>query len=132
MRKIREILRLVWVCGLSHRQASRSSGVGRTTVQEYVFRAQACRLDWQQVSALNEEELEERLYAGRSPTTGARPAADFVVMHNELCRKGVTLMLLWQEYLEAHPSGYQYSQFCEHYRRWRYVSTTLRQLVVGI
>ena len=27
-------------------------------------------------------------------------------------------MLLWQEYLEEHPDGYGYSQFCERFRRW--------------
>jgi len=31
----------------------------------------------------------------------------------------VTLFLLWQEYREAHPDGYQYSWFCEHYRAWQ-------------
>jgi transposase len=41
------------------------------------------------------------------------------VMHRELRRKGVTLQLLWQEYREAYPDGYGYSQFCEHYQRWK-------------
>jgi transposase len=39
-------------------------------------------------------------------------------VHRELRRKGVTLQLLWMEYKQAHPDGYQYSQFCELYRRW--------------
>jgi transposase len=30
----------------------------------------------------------------------------------------VTLQLLHVEYLEQHPDGYRYSQFCEHYRAW--------------
>jgi transposase len=30
----------------------------------------------------------------------------------------VTRQLLWREYREAHPDGYGYSQFCEHFRRW--------------
>ena len=33
-------------------------------------------------------------------------------------RKGVTLFLLWEEYKEIHPDGYQYSWFCEQYQRW--------------
>ena len=33
--------------------------------------------------------------------------------------KNVTLFLLWQEYREANPDGYQYSWFCEHYRAWQ-------------
>jgi transposase len=32
--------------------------------------------------------------------------------------QGGTLFLLWQEYRETHPEGYQYSWFCEHFRAW--------------
>jgi transposase len=37
-----------------------------------------------------------------------------------LRRKGVTLQLLWEEYLEANPGIpiYQYTQFCCRYRDW--------------
>ena len=36
----------------------------------------------------------------------------------ELRGKGVTLQLLWYEYKQAHPDGYQFSQFCKLYRQW--------------
>ena len=32
--------------------------------------------------------------------------------------KAVTLQLLWEEYRENNPEGYQYSQFCLRYRAW--------------
>ena len=32
--------------------------------------------------------------------------------------KGVTLFLLWQEYVARVPDGYQYSRFCDLYRAW--------------
>lgn len=36
--------------------------------------------------------------------------------------------MLWQEYREAHPDGYQYRGFCEHYRAFaRALPVTLRQ-----
>jgi transposase len=35
-----------------------------------------------------------------------------------LRRRGVTRLLLWEEYKSAHPDGWQYSVFCEQYRRW--------------
>ncbi len=45
---------------------------------------------------------------------------DWEYVHRELRRKGVTLLLLWQEYKESHPDdGYQYSAFCGHYRKFR-------------
>jgi transposase len=39
-------------------------------------------------------------------------------IHRDLKKKGVTLSLLWYEYRQAHPDGYQYSQFCHIYRSW--------------
>jgi len=39
-------------------------------------------------------------------------------IRKELTRKGVTLSLLWMEYKQANPDGYQYSQFCLHYHKW--------------
>jgi transposase len=43
---------------------------------------------------------------------------DWSYIHQQLRQKSVTLMLLWQEYKEIHPHGYQYSQFCHRYRQW--------------
>ena len=43
---------------------------------------------------------------------------DWVSVHAELRRPGVTLALLLQEYRLNHPQGFQYSWFCEHYRLW--------------
>lgn len=49
-------------------------------------------------------------------------------LRRELTRKGVTLRLLWLEYRQAHPEGYQYSQFCLHYQQWREkLDVSLRQ-----
>lgn len=49
--------------------------------------------------------------------------------YKELRQKGVTLQLLWQEYKEAAPDGYQYSQFCKLYREWEgKLDLTLRQV----
>jgi IS30 family transposase len=39
MRKIHDILRLKWACGLSDRQIARSCGVARSTVAEGLRRA---------------------------------------------------------------------------------------------
>lgn len=39
VRKIRELLRLLWECGLSQRQVAGCCGIGKTTVVECVARA---------------------------------------------------------------------------------------------
>ena len=40
------------------------------------------------------------------------------MIHAELIRKGVTRMLLWQEYQARHADGCQYSAFCRDYDTW--------------
>ena len=117
MHRTREILRLKWQLGRSHREVARTVGVSVGMVSATLFRAEAAGLpDWAAAEALSEVEFERRLYGpGRTST---RPRPDPVWVHTERQRKGVTLELLHLEYLEQHPDGYRYTQFCEYYRRW--------------
>lgn len=118
MRKSRDILRQKWALAASHRQTARSLSVGVGTVSETLARAHVAGLsNWAEVEALPDDALEERLY-GAGAAASDRPLPDWRHVHQELHRKGVTLQLLHLEYLERHPDGYRYTQFCEHYRRW--------------
>jgi len=119
MRKIGEVLRLKWECGLSNRAIARSCSISHSTVAEYLRRAQEAGLSWPLPADLGEDMLFELLFP-RPPQSGARviPAPDWSSIHTELRKKGVTLRLLWVEYREAHPDGYGYSQFCALYREW--------------
>ena len=120
MRKIKDILRLKWACGLSNRQVAASCGVARSTVAETLYRATAAGLSWPVPADLDETQLETRLYPAAScPTAAPRAVPDWATVHQELARKGVTLALLWQEYKGQHPDGYQYSRFCDLYGAWR-------------
>jgi len=119
MRNIHEVLRLKWEKQLSHRAIASSCGISCGTVSNYVQRAQAAGLTWPLPADLPEEALYERLFPSAAPAAGRTiPQPDWAHLHTELRRKGVTLRLLWVEYREAHPDGYGYSQFCEHYRQW--------------
>ena len=119
MRKIREILRLKWECQLSQRTIARSCRISRSTVSEYVRRAEAAGLSWPLPESLSEEELYRLLFPEKQPSQPAEKVLpDWKEVRNELRRKSVTLKLLWTEYRERHPDGYGYSQFCELYRQW--------------
>ncbi len=72
--------------------------------------------NWASIEPLSETELEAQLYG--PARKGSRPEPDPLWIHTERQRKGVTLELLHHEYLEQHPDGYRYTQFCENYRRW--------------
>ncbi|GAH08752.1 unnamed protein product [marine sediment metagenome] len=37
----------------------------------------------------------------------------------EMKKKGLTLMLLWEEYKEVCPNGIMYTQFCQRYRDFK-------------
>lgn len=120
MRNIREILRLKHSNQCSIREISNSCGIGRSTVSDYLHRAKASGLGWPLPDELSDAGLEERLFPSAAPSvTTTRVIPDFQKVHKELqLKKHVTLNLLWQEYKEQHPDGYQYSWFCHNYRDW--------------
>jgi transposase len=69
---------------------------------------------------MDETSLERLLFPSVTKTSrGDLPLPVWPEVNAELKRKGVTLALLWQEYKERNPDGYQYSWFCEHYEQWR-------------
>jgi transposase len=119
MRKIREILRLKFDCKLTYRQIARSCGIGRSTASDYLKRFEDSSLAWPLPSDIDDTRLEQLLFpSARIDYSTKRAGLDWQYIHGELRRKGVTLMLLWQEYKEQYPDGYQYSQFCHLYRQW--------------
>ncbi len=125
MRKIKEVLRLQ-AAGHSKRAIARSLAIGHSTVREYQHRAAAAGLVWPDAAVIADSELEARLFPVPAPSNVVRPLPDWADVHHDLKAKrrtGVTLQLLWIEYKESCPGGLQYSQFCDHYRRWQDVST---------
>jgi len=130
MRKIRETLRLHHDSGLGQRPISRCLNISRTTVGDYLHRAKMAGLGWPLPNDLTDQQLYNRLFPpAAAVSAAARPLPDCVYLHTELKRKGVTLMLLWEEYLGDHPQGYRYSQFCELYRQWaRKLKLSMRQV----
>ncbi|MGC9185747.1 MAG: IS21 family transposase [Thiomonas sp.] len=120
MRKIKDVLRLKLQARLSHERIAAALGISKGVVTKYCTLAAACGLDWPVVAALSETALERRLLAGRADRRSHYIAPDYGQVHHEMRRKGMTLMLLWEEYIEAHPEQptWRYSQFCENYHRY--------------
>ena len=128
MRKVREVLRLRHALSLSYREISEALGVGKTSAGEIVRRAEVIGLTWPLPEVFDDGELERRLFTAPGEVQAERPAADWAKLHEELKRRSVTLVLLWQEYHAEHPDGYGYSRFCDLYGEWRRtVSATMRQ-----
>ncbi len=82
-------------------------------------RASEAGLSWPLPPELDDILLEQMIFAVRSePVMGKRGLPSPEYIRKELTRKGVTLRLLWLEYKQANPDGYQYSQFCLLYHQW--------------
>jgi len=129
MRQVREVLRLKYVCGHSGHQIAAMVGISRYTVAEYLRRADVIGIRWPVPLELDDAALERRLF---TPAFGlgepVRPQPDWPLVHAELRRPGVTLLLVWQEYRAGQAEGYGYSRFCDLYAVWRgRLSPTMRQ-----
>jgi transposase len=115
--------------GVSERQIAITIGISRSTVGEYLRRAAVIGITWPVPEGMDDGELERGLFT--PPTfeeTPARPLPDWIHVHRELKRRGVTLLLLWEEYRPEHADGYGYSRFCDLYREWcETISPTMRQ-----
>lgn len=119
MRQFRQVLRLKHEAGLSNRTIARACSVGVGTVSNYVRKAAEVGLSWPLPAELDDAALEKMVFPAPPPRGTPRPLPEYAWIHQELRRPGVTLQLLWHEYLEIHPSGYRYTQFCDRYRQWR-------------
>ena len=63
MRRLRELLRLKYEAGLSHRAVARACAMGLGTVTTYLQRAAAAGLQWPLPEDLDDAALEARLFA---------------------------------------------------------------------
>jgi transposase len=126
LRMIKEILRLKYEARLSHQQIASALRVSKGVVTKYVGQAAIAGLGtWSAVESLEESALRAQLL-NRESVKPRVVVPDFACVHRELARKGVTLVLLWQEYVAAHPGERTWgrTQFFEHYRSF---AQTLRR-----
>src|SRR3989304_407063 len=121
MRKVRELLRLKFEQGLSARQAAKTAGMGKTAASEYITGFSSCGLTLAQALDLTDTELAGALSLKRQTVNERyqKLAGQFTHFEKELKRTGVTLQLLWTEYIGHTPEGYSYSHFCHHYDQWQ-------------
>lgn len=121
MKKLKEILRLKYECGLSNRKIARSIHASHSTVREYLRKAEKNGFTWPIPEEWDDHKLQKIFGAEeRLKTTGQRKTLpDLMWITKEMRRKGVTLQLLWEEYRESHPEGYGYSRFCSLYEAYQ-------------
>ena len=117
MSKEKQIL-LLYAEGKSQRRIADTLRVSRNTVAAVIAAAKRVEISANEASFMDDLKLIQTLF----PEKSAEPVQvkpDFARIHKELLRHGVTLRLLWEEYIdacrEAHQPPYMYSQFCKLY-----------------
>ena len=126
----REILRLRSI-GCSQRQMERDKLVSREKSREIFEAADRLNIHWPLSPDITNQELELLLFPEKYKNVSRYAEPDYTYIHSELAKSGVNMTLLWEEYCQhCHANGktpYQYTQFCEKYRRWaRVTKATMR------
>jgi transposase len=131
MEHFREILRLHEL-GHSQCAIAQSCGIARSTVQDYIRRARAKGVGYEQLTQLSESEAKALLGKGERAPKEREERIDFAAVDLELRQKGVTRALIWQEGIDAQKWDCSYGGFCRQYQAWRLRhSATLRQVYKG-
>ena len=118
MSKEKQILQMLQD-GYSQRRIASALRVSRNTVAKVVNAASDHQLPKGALESMDEAEIHHALFPEEAliPTL---VTPDFPYIHKELLKSGVTLKLLWQEYVDTcRDSGkppYGYSQYCKLYQ----------------
>ena len=118
MSKEKQILHML-LDGYSQRRIASTLCVSRNTVAKVAKAASDHQLSKDALESMEEMEIHNTLF----PEEALLPTLvtpDFPYIHKELLKSGVTLKLLWQEYVDtcrdAGKPPYGYSQYCKLYQ----------------
>ena len=131
MSKIRQILRQ-HTQGVGSRSISNRSGVSRNTVKKYINHFKGCNLTFEELDALSDQDLDELFEPDKEQDVPPRQKhleEFFSGMESRLRKVGMTRYLLWEEYLQKHPDGYLYTQFCKRFRDWSRRSNSTMHII---
>lgn len=121
----REILRRRSM-GCSQRQMERDKLVSREKSKAIFAAADRVGIHWPIDPEITNQELELLLFPDKYRTVNMYVEPDYVYIHKELAKTGVTMTLLWEEYCQkCYENGqtpYMSTQFSEKYRKWAKVT----------
>ena len=118
MSRIRQILRL-YTQGTSKKKISDLTASSRNTVKKYIHKFHKEQLTFEQVNAMNDHDLEQ-LFGYVVPVSKDQRFEQLQAllpeMEKKLKRKGMTILLLFEQYKQQYPNGYGITQFYKYFR----------------
>jgi transposase len=123
MVQIKQIIRL-HTEGKSYREITGLLGLSRKAVTKYVLLFKSTGLNYKSIKEMSEEELHELMAKQAEPNANRLEILQsrFTGIEHDLKGVGVTKQMLWSEYKVEQPGGYNYTQFCLHYKQWKKAS----------
>ena len=120
MVRYREILRL-YSQGISKRSIASSCRCSRVTINEVLERAKIHNLKWPIPDEIDDNQIQKLMFPEKFVSED-RKLPDMDYIHKEMAKTGVTLSLLWSEYVYSCRSEgaipYSYRQFCRAYSKY--------------
>lgn len=120
MEQLKQILRLRRD-GFSIKAIVRHTGISRPTVKKYLSKINQSGVDTDEAVCFNNAELSALVAKENTPVKNTRYCdliEHFRYAEKELSKTGVTRQLLWLEYKEFYTDGYNYSQYCYHFKEY--------------
>ena len=107
--------------GYSIKSISRTLGVSKNTVRRYLHQIELSGFEVSKLLNESNESLELLLSGKEIKREDKFQELEnlFPSFSQDLEKTGFTLYYLWCKYKITHPDGYQYSQFCYHYQKYR-------------
>lgn len=120
MKKVKETIRLFEEADMSLRQIAAAVRTSRPAVTNIITKWKESDYTFQEIKDLADSKLEEQIFNNKKSSSKAETLITrFPYFTKELKRKGVTLQLLWDEYIQQNPEGLKSTQFFLHFQRWR-------------
>ena len=121
MNKTKEVLRLTYHGNLSNRNIEHLGVASKSAVSNITTHFKKSTLTIDEALEMEDKKLLSLLFPELKqyqPKT-SKPHPDWNYIYSEQSKKGMTRLLLREEYKEQYPSGYGYSQFKEYYNRYK-------------
>lgn len=103
--------------GIGYRTTKARYGIGNSTITLIMKRFKETGFTLDDLKTMEPAKVEALFYPPENLRQAEKPLPDFHMIHQRmLAMKHPDLAFLWLEYKEAHPDGYQLSQFYKLYR----------------
>lgn len=108
--------------GFSRNVIAKTQKVGRSSVSEVFRRTDHFNLSYEDLKELTENEVYRKFFPERYQSEGLYTLPNYEKVHKVLQGVGVTLKLLWQEYVDKCKDtdgiAVGYTKFCEDYQKY--------------